>query len=314
MKVVNICNQLQKNIKDNNLSGIVHSVFNSAFNVTTSDNQFVSFLTLNKPISPNAIKISENISFQDIGIKPKMKLYFYDEYACIKDINLIFEYDKAIGWDKSPLLRYAKTKRENVLRKISIMKEFLITNNETEGILPILTFLNERFKGFELLVSASENLGKKEQFIKERFLSFIEAYLLEEDIEIADKVERVIGFGAGLTPSMDDFICGLMLSRVYLFNYLGKDILDAIKFNEQMIMNTHGKTTKVSEEMLRFSSKGEVNENIRKLIISLTSDKPIDEFIYNLKTVGSYGETSGTDIISGIFIGSKILLKEYSRR
>ena len=313
MRVVEICSHLQKNINNKNSFGIVHSVFNSVFNVTTTDNQFITLINSSKPMAPNAIKLSENVSFLEMGIEARMKMFFYNEYAILEDKLLKFEYDKALGWDKSPVLRYSKSNKENVITKIGIMKDFLATQGKAEGILAVLTFLNESFQGFELLEANSLKLGKKEDFIKERFLSFMEAYLAEEYKVIADKVEDVIGFGVGLTPSMDDFICGLMVARVYLLNYMGKSIFEALEFNEQMLMKISGKTTRVSEEMLKFSSKGEVNENIRSLMISLTSDIPIDEFIYNLKTVASYGETSGIDIISGIYIGSKILLNQYSR-
>lgn len=314
MNAVSICKQLQENIQQKNLIGIVHSVFDSAFNVITSDNQFIAILAFNKPMSPNAIKLSESVSLLELGIEPGMKVYFHDEYAWIESINMTIIYDMASRWNKSPNFIYSKDKKENVFKKINIIKEFLINEGKTEGILSLLTTLNEKYRGFELILADGQDIDKKEQFIKKRFLNFIESYI-DESIElIADTTKNIAGFGAGLTPSTDDFISGLMISRIYLFDYMSKDVKNALKFNEQLIMKIDGKTTTVSEEMLKFSSKGEVNENIRNLMLTLISDTAFDEFTNSLKTVAKFGETSGTDIISGIYIGSKILFNQYSRR
>jgi len=314
MDVVSICKQLQKNIQRENMAGVVHSVFDSAFNVITSDNEFVTFIIFNKPMAPSSIKLSDNKSYLKMGIESGMRIYFYNEYAWLESLNISFKYGTSLPWDKSPVFSYFKDNIENVYSKLNIINKFLKTYGKMEGILSLLTTLNESYIGLELNSNESHTLDKKEQFIKDRFLSFIEAYSQECNTCIADRVKNIIGFGAGLTPSMDDFISGLMISRIYLHDYLNKDVNLCYKFNEQMINKIGQKTTKVSEEMLKLSSKGEVNEQLRNLVLSLISNATIEELVHNLEAVSSFGETSGTDIISGIYIGSKIALNQYSRR
>jgi len=265
-------------------------------------------------MAPNSIKLSDNISYLKMGIETGMKIYFYNEYAWLESLNISFKYGTSLTWDKSPIFSYYKDDIENVYIKLNIINEFLKSHGRIEGILSLLTTLNKRYIGLELNSFDSHILDMKEQFIKDRFLDFMEAYLEECNTCIAERVKNIIGFGAGLTPSMDDFISGLMISRIYVYDYLNKDINQCFKFNEQMIIEIGEKTTKVSEEMLKFSSKGEVNEQLRNLMLSLISISTFEELVHNLEAVVGFGETSGSDIISGIYIGSKIALNQYSRR
>lgn len=314
MNVERICKHLERNINLNRLTGVIHSVFDNAVNILTSDSQFITVLSSSKPMAPNALKLSDNVSFIELGIETGMIINFYSTYAWLEKLDIAFNYEKALAWDNLPVFVAIKDKEENVNKKMNIMKEFLIKEGNTEGILSLLSTLEERFKGFELVLENKHTLSTGEKFIKERFLDFIEAYISDQIEYIGDKVTKIIGFGAGLTPSIDDFISGLMISRVYLFDYFNKNLSEAIDFNVQMIKKIDGKTTRVSEEMLKFSAKGEVNENIRNLMLSFTSDVPVDKLILSLNVVASYGETSGTDIICGIYIGSKILFEQYNRR
>jgi len=314
MNVECICIHLLKNIRQNNLTGVIHSVFDNALNILTSNSQFITVLSSSKPMSPNAIKLQDDVSFLKLGIKSGMKVSFTDRYAYLEKLNIFLNYGKAKKWSGIPAFPAFKDSEENVNRKMKIIKDFLMKKGSAEGIIPLLSTLKERVNDFELTLSDNRPLNSGEQFVKERFLDFIEAYIKEQKEQIGDKIIKIIGFGAGLTPSVDDFICGLMISRVYLFNYFNKDFNEAIDFNEQMIKKVDGKTTRVSEEMLKLCAKGEVNENIRSLMLSLTSNTSQDKFEINLDLVASFGETSGTDIICGVYIGSKILFNQYIRR
>lgn len=313
MIVDSICDNLQRKIQHKNFTGVVHSVFHSAFNVITSDNEFIIFLNCSKPMSPNSIRISDNISFFIFGIEPGMRLYFNHNYIRVEDLGIDIIIEMASKWNVNPTFTYLKDSSNNVFLKLEIMKDFLENSHKLEGILPLLTVLNEKYNGFELISIRGQITDKNIIFMKDRFLRFIEAYI-EEDFIISDRVSKIIGFGVGLTPSMDDFISGLMISRIYLYDYLNKNLDACFKFNELIVKNIDGKTTRVSEEMLKYSSKGEVNEDIRNMMLSLISKSKDNDFILNIKKVASFGETSGTDIISGIYIGSKIIFNQFSRR
>ena len=309
----NICVNLYRKMQYTNFTGLVHSVFHNAFNVITSDNEFITFLNFNKPMAPYTIRVSDTISFLNLGIESSMTINFYHNYIKLERLGIDIFIDKASKWDGNPIFAYPRDDVESIFEKLELMKDFLIHSEKREGILSLLTTLNDKYCGFQLLPT-NQTLDKGIIFIKERFSDFIESYIGECKANIGDRVKDVVGFGPGLTPSMDDFINGLMISRIYLFDYLNKDIVDCLAFNQLMIEKIEGKTTRVSEEMLKTSSKGEVNQDIRDLMLSLLSYSNIDDYNLLLKRVADFGETSGTDIISGIYIGSIIQFNQFSRR
>lgn len=304
-----ICTKLYRNIQESHFSGVVHSVFSSTFNILTSKDELITVINRNKPMSANVIRISEDLSFLDCGIKQGMKINFRKTFIEIEEANININISSASEWDKEPIYSYNKDKIENVFSKLGIMRAFIMDSVKTEGILPLLTTLNEKYDYLELLNKKGISLDKSAIFMKERFWDFVEAYICENKESIDEKVKKIVGYGAGLTPSMDDFLSGLMISRIYIYDYLNLDMDNALDFNKAMIRKIDNITTRISEEMLKLASLGEANDDIRNLMISLISHIENEIFIIDLKKVASLGETSGIDIISGIYIGSCILLK-----
>ncbi|WP_352418786.1 DUF2877 domain-containing protein [Proteiniborus sp.] len=308
----NICKDLYESLQRNRLKGQIHSVFDNSFNVIDQDNHLISFLGPNKPMAPRSIKLTEKISFIDLGFEQGQKLEFYDDFVFLKENNIIISFDKALLWNKEPLLfsdiDLAKDSMENVFRKLCLMGTFILEEGKKEGIVPLLKTLEGKIKGIEPILDNNILLSKREEFIRERFLAFIDSYLKENIEEIPLRSKDIIGFGIGLTPSMDDFLSGMMVSRIYLSSYLNHDFKKAIEINKAIVKNIKNKTTLVSEEMLKYSSMGEVNEDVRNLMATFLSNSSTNTFYKYLKKVADFGETSGTDMISGIYIGSQILL------
>lgn len=304
-----ICKKLLKSIEEEHFSGVIHSVFHNAFNILTSKDEFITIININKSMSANTIRISDDISFIDCGINQGMKTNFHKTFIDIEEANIHIDISNASKWDKNPIHSYTKDKTENVFSKLDIMRAFTIDSEKTQGILALLTTLNEGYSSLGLLKKNGIHLDKSVNFMKDRFLDFIDTYI-DGDIELIDeKVKKIVGYGAGLTPSMDDFLSGLMISRIYLYDYLNLDMDNALDFNKAMIRKIANKTTRISEEMLKFAALGEANEDVRDLMLSLISHIENEIYIINLKKLASLGETSGIDLIAGIYIGSCILLK-----
>lgn len=299
-----ISEELARKLDNNKFTGKVHSVFKNALNILTNDNSFITIITINKPMAPHAIRLFDITSFLNYELEREMKVSFADEFVCFGDLNIKIFIDKAHLWDPSPIFSYTRVKEEDILIKLSIMEKYLL---KSKSFFPSLfNTLNQQYKGFEMF-SNEVNTDETINFINERFLRFINAFLKEEEA-ITYLSKCIIGFGQGLTPSIDDFICGLMISNIYLSHYIYSNIKNSLKFNSFIVKDIDGRTTRVSEEMLKFSAKGYVNEHIRNLIISLISNISIEEFIGNLEKVDSLGFSSGADIISGIYTCSTLYL------
>lgn len=311
MNSSHICLYLHEAIQEKHLKGKIHSVFENSFNVLDEDNRLISFLSPNKPMGPKAIKLKEQILFTDLDLQTGEELEFYKEFVLIKGRNIRINYDKAFLWDKKPILftneNLRKDLSENVSIKIKIIGEFLLNEGSKEGIYPLLKTLKGKVNINDSILEDKAPLGRNEEFIKERFLSFIDSYIREDIEDISIRAKNIVGFGVGLTPSMDDFISGIMVSKIYLSSYFNQHIEKALNFNKAIVKHIKSKTTLVSEEMLMFSSLGEANEDVRNLMLSFLTNSPIDMFYDNLRKVASFGATSGTDIISGIYVGSCII-------
>lgn len=311
MNSSHICQYLYKEIQEHYVKGKVHSVFENSFNVLDGDNRLISFLSSNKPMAPHSIKLKDQISFIDVGLERGQELEFHQDYVLIKDLNKKINYGKAFPWDKKPILftneKLRKDLTENVSIKIKKIGEFLLNEGSKEGIYPLLQVLRGKIKGIDTILADNITLGRNEEFIKERFLDFMDSYIKGDIDNISSRTQRIVGFGVGLTPSMDDFISGMMVSRIYLYSYFNQQTEKALKLNKAIVKHIKNKTTLVSEEMLMFASLGEVNEDVRNLMLSLLTNSPIDELYNNLRKVASFGATSGTDIISGIYVGSCII-------
>ncbi|MDF2949862.1 MAG: hypothetical protein K0R07_1906 [Sedimentibacter sp.] len=303
-----ICEELKNKINNNNFTGIVHSIFQNAVNIITNDNNFITLLTIYKPMAPHAIKLFDFTSFLDYELEKETKISIHNEYMWLEDLNIKIIFDKAQHWNPSPMFTYTKESEEYILIKLSIMEKYLLNS---ERVLPSL------FKTLSLQYNCFESFFNKTytddnfDFLNDRFLRFMKAFVYEEET-ITDMSKDIIGYGQGLTPSIDDFICGLMVSKIYLSHYFHKNIDKSLRFNSLIIRDIDGRTTRVSEEMLKFSAKGYVNEDIRNLIISLISNSSIEDFNMNLKKVAAFGFSSGIDIISGIYTCSQLLFSQYA--
>lgn len=315
MNATVISKELYEAVQKNELKGHIHSVFDNSFNVLDENLQIISFLSPNKPMSPNSIKIKEMISFLYLGLEQGQTLTFFKDFVSIEDTDIVIHYNKALLWDKNPILfQYNSIVRdsiENVFAKLKLMAKFILNKGKREGIVPLLKTLEGKIKYADKIFDDTIILSEKEKFIKDRFLFFIDSYIREDVDELSQNASRVVGYGVGLTPSMDDFLSGIMASRIYLSSYLNLDLNKAYEINEAIIKNIDDKTTLISQEMMKYSSRGEVNEDFRNLMISLLTNRSIEDFQKYLEKVSDFGETSGTDMICGVYIGSLIMLNEY---
>jgi hypothetical protein len=222
-------------------------------------------------------------------------------------LNLSINYSKALKWNKEVKLDLKVDTYKNYKLKLNIIKEFLAENGNKDGIYNLIGYISEDFP-----LNEGVNLDNKaELFIKDRFLNFINAFENHDIDKINLLSKKIIGYGQGLTPSMDDFISGLMISNIYTSYLLGLNMENPYKINKEIIKDQENRTTRVSEEMLKQASLGEANEDIRNLMMALIGISSKENLVNLLEKVIDYGHSSGTDILFGIYIGSSILDRNF---
>ena len=287
-------------VQENERNGEIHSIFKSTVNILSEDGKFLPIVINDKPMSPFSIKLNKIIDFKEMDISIGNRVLFTKN--CLKGENITIFYDNAKIWDNSINLIHDIDSLENIKLKLNIIKEHIKAKGNKDGIFELLQFIPN-----DLYVENNHILDSSQLFIKDRFENFIKAFTNNNIKEINTLSKKIIGFGPGLTPSMDDFLSGMMIANLYISHFLGLNVEDAYKFNHEIVRDIDNKTTRVSEEMLKHSSIGESNEDIRGLMINILS---INKIILedSIDKVINFGHSSGTDILCGIYIGSCILM------
>jgi len=322
LKGLFICEDLQKIIlKRGIMRGYVHSVFKNACNIECDD-LFITLLNSSSKMSPMTVLVEglENIGFNGLGITQGLTFQFSENKIYCAGVNLFITMDNIKKWSSTVEINTSNSSEQQILERIVIIEQGLKIYGNHYGVWPLVNMLSGSLPQLELFSFYQVAFDKSAEFIGDRFLNYIKAVISADVIIIADRAQRIIGFGRGLTPAMDDFISGLMISYIYMGSYYKLNLTQIYEFNSKMISLGIHKTTRVSSEMLKHSALGEVNEavqNLMKAILSFHGDIDYDnhkEIIKSLIEVIEYGETSGTDTTFGIYVGLKILTNLNNRR
>lgn len=309
MKALMVSSDLEDLLNDKEINGKVHSVFKNVMNIKTGNN-LIGILSKNVSMSPESIKLTELINFQNLKIEKDMKVIINKNELKIVESKIIINLDNHDYWNVSPYFEYEKAKLDDVIKKIKYLENYIYLKGDVDGLAPVIFSIGNsipKLKSYKNLKVKNDN--KYIKFIFKRLVDFIEA-IQNNDENLNEYSSKIIGFGPGLTPAMDDFISGLMISLIYVSEYFNYNLDEIYNINNKIINNIDNKTTELSSQMLVNSASGKANEVIRKLIVSILSDENIGELDRCIYDVNSIGQTSGSDILSGIYIGSRLVINK----
>ncbi|SCY73449.1 DUF2877 domain-containing protein [Alkaliphilus peptidifermentans] len=304
MKAIRMCHHT-KELIDNEMkiNGKIHSIFNRVLNIITPDDKLISIVSSQVPIPPRGIVLelpSQN-SFHSLNFNPGMKVTINKQYLEAADGKFQLNLSEALVWDSRPDSTFDKAQDVDFKKKLELFREALVSEGNFNGIAPIFAKLEKQ------LTNRSNNdeilYNHYCYFIERRMLKLLDS-IINNNTEGARKAAKeIVGFGPGLTPSADDFLTGLIIAMVYCTIYLAENVEKIYKIAESLVEGVEFRTTKISAEMLTFASNGEVSENVKQLMISLFSVSKPEDLNNPLKSVINNGETSGTDLAAGIYIG-----------
>ncbi len=255
----------------------IHSVYENTVNLIVN-NQILALQTHNTVISPISL-ITDANSF-NINLNSKI----YINNSCIFIDNFCFDYSKT---------------------EIIDSKMHKNTFNISCDML-IQAIYKADFSGFNAIFSSNTD-------IKENFLIITAAKtkidtctneLINKNYENAvNSLSSLIGLGIGLTPSGDDFLCGVLAGCI--FDNLEKHSF--VKLLKKQIQNNLQNTNDISRAFLSCS----LNDNFSTPVLNLPYFKSPDEVYDNFKKIG---HSSGIDTLCGIYYSlntiSKILRKD----
>ena len=120
---------------------------------------------------------------------------------------------------------------------------------------------------------------------------------------LAVRLGSLIGTGYGLTPSGDDFCCGVVLGMAHMGDYR-----NARELAELLKKAAEGKTTRISQAYYESLAESLVAEPQARLLASFGDSGGVDirEILMNN---ANHGSTSGWDMLAGFAFGLKLMKK-----
>lgn len=275
----------------------VHSVFKEAINLVDEKGELITLLTANRDIGPMGVLVSQN-SRNFTKIVPGERVEKRISTLFFKSSKVTLNYTNAKEWDRCLGNCQCNLSEEVLVPKRSQVRKVLLDRGEATGLLPLICAL-ERYKGVKDKCVAIEN-NTYSEFIQDVFLELVKL-LDQDDFEgVVSILPKFIGFGPGLTPSTDDFLSGVLLTKraECIFDNRPVDALDMLAL--KVYENACGRTTKVSESMLKHVAQGRATENQIQLIEAIFS--PESNSIEGCtRRVLMNGATSGSDFVLGVY-------------
>ena len=141
----------------------------------------------------------------------------------------------------------------------------------------------------EILTKAAVDLGKSVQ--------------VENTSALRSATLRLLGFGSGLTPSGDDFLCGFITAAHCQFNRYSNCLFQL----KEIVLANLTKTNSISASFLQSATHECVLDSLCNFAEAISNGFKLEE---SLKQLCTLGHSSGMDIATGFLYGLKIWRSE----
>lgn len=269
----------------------VHSVFRTSANLLYQG-QLVTLLDDTRPLYPCAARLGGSLPALTAG-EPVL---LCRERILFPRSGFTVTLDRAQVTSLS-LLSPPSTLQQPHPAAAEALRETILTRGKPEGFAPLLTMLE-----------ASPSPLPDNPYVRyaaDRIPALFAA-LRQRDAEAAGEAAySIAGCGIGLTPSADDFLCGVMASVLASAIARGEQN-KWLPITAAMAERAAPRTNLISAAFLRQAACGQLSSDVLTLIRTLYSSVLSLRLPSAAMNVIAFGETSGTDILTGIYFGQKI--------
>lgn len=266
------------------------SDFDDVINIDT-DKGLIAIQNTNIPLTPFAIITEDSLQFHQL----KNTLYDNPDFILkifpdniLKNIEDAEIYTSVLAQDQE------KIKEIDIQKVESEIDLILLKNKSPDGFSDISRYIT--FTDDKIIVNLPSDSSDLIRFVQDKLH-------LTEFSEIPEKVTSLIGLGSGLTPSMDDFIVGLISVLTYFDSNctlsLHRKILELTSANLS-------ETNRVSAAFLESAVNGDFAEPVLNLFKSFETND-FAKVRSRLESIIEIGHSSGTDSLNGILFGIKLL-------
>ena len=294
--------------------GYISSVYPAIFTVTTDEDELIYFLNNKKYIAPMSVVLEDLGSFNDLNLTTDTKVIFENTLIMIDSHKIEIEINNAKSWNPKLELLEKETSEKQIKRNLLIIEHGVVTHGKYEGFAPVIFNVGDYIEELKSLSDLSIHNNLYSSFISEKIIEFIFKIVNNDLKDIGTTVNEFIGFGPGMTPSSDDFLCGFMASLMYLGKYYELDLEKMYKFNKSLLSEIELDNSEMSHSLLIHYSKGNAQKMIKNLINSIIYERDLDEMCKSIREVINFGDISGTDMLCGVYIGTRLIKNSNIKR
>jgi hypothetical protein len=262
----------------------IQSIYRSVVNISTAD----GLLTIASPEGgglPNGILADLGPDWRALGLRPGMVVMASDTGIRIPDAGLEVQIERAPRW--SPRFRSSATavdlRAARWTRRAAATRKIAMAHAVPGGLGSVLAT--------SVIRGADATLAVARPVLAE----LITALETGDRTAAAGAAGRLIGLGAGLTPSGDDVLIGTEAALHALAH-------PSAGFLAPALGDVEARTTEVAATLLRHAAAGEFAEPLHALVATLlgSDDESIPAAI---QRAVAWGATSGTDCLVGVLLG-----------
>lgn len=268
----------------------VHSVFRTSVNLLWQG-QLVTLLDDTRPLYPCAVRLGGSVPPLTAG-EPAL---LSRERITFPHSGTAVELDRAQNTSLSlfsPLLPLQQPHPA----ALPALREIILTGGKPEGFAPLLHLLEGE-------VSPLPD-NPYVRYAAQRVPALFAALRQRDAAAAAEAAYSIAGCGIGLTPSADDFLCGVMASVLAMAIARGEEG-QWLPITAAMAQKAAPRTNLISAAFLRQAACGQLSSDVLTLIRTLYSCVLSLRLPSAAMNVIAFGETSGTDILTGIYFGQK---------
>ncbi|WP_302823069.1 DUF2877 domain-containing protein [uncultured Anaerotruncus sp.] len=294
-----VCHSLRRSIPAGGCPATVHSVFDRAVNLVTPLG-LVTLLPKCRPLYPFSVRIDTDIPFPALGLRPDMSAMLLPGEASAGTLRV--DLTNALDTDLSVLERKELIVPPDLSDRLERLAGVIGEEGKPEGMAPLVFHLEE---GSSADYAERFPHNHYTAFLLPRVRRLFDALHTGQIVEISAAAGAMAGCGPGLTPSSDDFLCGMMAAMLARGGARGR-VLRTMDITQRMGCAARVKTNVISGSFLIRSSQGLLSADVLDTVGQLFSNGPTQSLESAASRVITFGETSGTDILSGIYFGAKI--------
>lgn len=251
----------------------VHSIYNKTINLLIN-NEIFSLQPIESELSP--ISLITNLThsqFQQLRLEPNQNYQLH-----------LHCQDSTIFCTKLTACNAHSNDKLNICAELA---KQILQNSDKKGLNRLLQAQND-----DLILSAfKQYLAQAEHF-----------YAINNKEQTCKILTKLIGLGIGLTPSGDDFLCGLIAT----FQYFNATQTHFYQTLTQQIKQNLANTNAISSRFLDCALQQQFSSPILTFFKNL--DKQRLEIEQLSRLFESIGHSSGMDTLFGIYYGSHFLL------